>query len=91
MEAARQSISSDDIELARRFAGELNIHHEIHPSDFIYKFLVTNPVFKKRSHAIRYYFYDGYNSANILRDLMSEIGIEPDSKFNILEFASGYG
>lgn len=91
MSVNTEQISSQDMEAARTFAAELSVNPELHQKDMIFWFLVTNPSFQKRTDAIRYYFYDGNNSAKTLRKLVREIGLTPDASFRMLEFASGYG
>lgn len=85
------SILAEDITAASKYAAEVNVLADLHPDDFIFQFLVTNPVFKERDLAIRYYFYDGQQSARNLRSLVDELGIDGGGEFDLLEFASGYG
>jgi hypothetical protein len=64
---------------------------DIHPQDFIFHFLIDNSVFESKQAAVKYYFDDGANSAEKLRELLErhcDIGEQP---FKMLEFASGYG
>jgi len=84
-------ISVEDIENSIAAAAKHGCSYEIHVEDFIYQFLVNNPVFDQRSHAISYYFDDARNSANSLKSLAEEVGIDTNKKFRLLEFASGYG
>lgn len=84
-------ITDDMRTLAAKFAAELNVSDKIHPADFIFQFLITNPVFKDKANAVRYYFYDGMQSAKLLNSLITELGIDTAAKPKVLEFASGYG
>jgi SAM-dependent methyltransferase len=76
---------------AEQFAGETGVLPDVHPRDFIYRFLIGNPVFENKKEAIRYYFYDGKNSAEtLMRILFDKLGYTKGNT-SILEFASGYG
>ena len=46
---------------------------DIHPNDFIFRFLYENTVFSSKDDAIHYYFNDGQNSAQELSDILVEI------------------
>lgn len=76
---------------ARTFAAETGVTSALHEADFIFQFLINNPVFKEKSNAVRYYFYDGMNSAKQLDGLVRELGIDVSAQSQLLEFASGYG
>jgi len=76
---------------AHRYAMETNVTSVLHKSDFIFQFLINNPVFKEKAHAVRYYFHDGMNSAKQLDVLIREFGIDPITCPKLFEFASGYG
>lgn len=76
---------------ARLFASETGVVDGLHPADFIFQFLINNPVFKEKSNAVRYYFHDGMSSAKKLDSLVRELGFDVNSRPRILEFASGYG
>ena len=84
-------ITDEMREFARTFATETGVTDALHEADFIFQFLINNPVFREKSNAVRYYFYDGMNSAKQLDALMREIGIDTTSGVKLLEFASGYG
>jgi SAM-dependent methyltransferase len=62
---------------------------DIHPDDFIYRFLVNHPHFISDLNRVMYYFGDGANSAKKLFDLMARHG--GWERPSVLEFASGYG
>lgn len=85
------TIPDEDAVSAAKFAGELKVSGRIHPDDFIYNFLVTNPVFETRDLAVRYYFFDGRDSAERLRGVLAGLGVNAAGPFSLLEFASGYG
>lgn len=72
-------------------ASSLEVASAIHPDDFIFRFLVENPTFSNPGDAVRYYFHDGRKSAENLKNVVSGLGIDTDSEFKLLEFASGYG
>lgn len=82
-------LQPDDLVVASKFASELEVPRNIHPDDFIFQFLISNPVFQTRSDALRYYFFDGLNSAKSLRDVLGELRVSETA--TLLEFASGYG
>lgn len=65
----------------------------VHDEDFIFRFLIDNPVFNDVRDAVRYYFSDGRKSAQQLSDYIERLGVEvPEGKkLSVLEFASGYG
>lgn len=67
------------------------VNSTIHPEDFIFQFLLGQPDLGSRAKALEYYFKDGANSANMLRDLLSDVCNIKDRPFSMLEFASGYG
>jgi len=75
----------------RKYAEETGVSASIHPKDFIFQFLITNPVFKSKENAVRYYFHDGMNSAMQLASLMKDVGADPNDGASLFEFASGYG
>jgi SAM-dependent methyltransferase len=85
------SVAEEILADALMFAKETNCTSALHPEDFIFQFLINNPVFKEKSSAIRYYFEDGLKSAKQLDELIREFGIDSSACPKILEFASGYG
>jgi Methyltransferase domain len=85
------ALTGEQLAAAKKFASDLGVPEHIHPTDFIFQFLVTNPVFTTMDLAVRYYFYDGDNSVRQLTALMAELGKSPTDKPSLLEFASGYG
>lgn len=68
-----------------------NVISDVHPNDFIFKFLIENTSFDDASGAIRYYFDDGSRSAEKLTSLITDFFEPEDSSIQLLEFASGYG
>jgi SAM-dependent methyltransferase len=76
---------------AHFFAKQTNVVSAIHYADFTFQFLINNPVFMEKTHAVSYYFHDGMKSAKQLDMLLSEFGIDTATCVKLLEFASGYG
>ncbi|OGW46084.1 MAG: hypothetical protein A2Y66_00495 [Nitrospirae bacterium RBG_13_41_22] len=73
-------------------AAKYNVVPYIHPEDFIFHFLIENPCFNNdRDAAVKYYFQDGFKSAQKLRGLLSDFCGSSKSRIQLLEFASGYG
>jgi SAM-dependent methyltransferase len=63
---------------------------KLHPEDFILHFILN--VNKDKTTAVEQYYANGRSSAQCLRDVLAEdTTIDPNSKFQLLEFASGYG
>lgn len=78
--------------LHHQIAEVYGVTPEIHPDDFIYQFVINNPVFPAKKDAVNYYFSDGAKSAKILSDLIfSDLKIPKQENKSLLEFASGYG
>jgi 2-polyprenyl-3-methyl-5-hydroxy-6-metoxy-1,4-benzoquinol methylase len=62
----------------------------LHPEDFILHFILNHS--RDKTTAIEQYYTNGRTSAQSLRDVLAEdTTVDPDSKFQLLEFASGYG
>lgn len=75
-----------------RYAAETGVISSIHADDLIFKFILDFPGFKTYEEAVRYYFYDGANSAGKLSSLLfSQLGLSRSADASLLEFASGYG
>src|SRR5215510_10254902 len=73
-------------------AEKWNVPSDIHPDDFIFRFVYENPTFSSKEAAIQYYFNDGQNSAYQLSKLLKEVcKYEEQQNIELLEFASGYG
>jgi cyclopropane fatty-acyl-phospholipid synthase-like methyltransferase len=74
-----------------QYARETGVLSAVHPDDYIFRFLLENESFANHKDAVRYYFYDGKNSAQIIEKILfKKLGLDKD-KTSILEFASGYG
>lgn len=87
---ARSRAKMEDV--IHRYATETGVVPDVHPNDLIFQFLIENPVFKSIDQAVRYYFYDGANSAKKLDNLLfSRLGLRRSGETSLLEFASGYG
>lgn len=84
-------MSVADVAACREAAAGLAVSPDVHPGDFIFRFLVSNRKFRDRRAAIDYYFKDGRRSAETLRDLLAVLGFENGRPGTLLEFASGYG
>jgi SAM-dependent methyltransferase len=73
-------------------AKKWNVISDIHPDDFIFRFLYDNPSFSTKEAAIQYYFNDGQKSAQQLLNLLKDIcKYDSQQDIKLLEFASGYG
>ena len=85
------NISAELQAIVDRHALKHSVSNAVHESDFILQFLLNNPVFPSKEHAIQYYFSDGDNSARQFIGLVSQFLDKRASEAQILEFASGYG
>ena len=75
-----------------RYANETGVVPDVHPDDLIFQFVVKFPGFLTNEQAVKYYFYDGKNSAKKLNNLLfSQLGLKRSADSSLLEFASGYG
>ena len=75
-----------------RYADETGVVSDIHPDDLIFQFVIKAPSFMTNEQAVKYYFYDGANSAKKLGNLLfSKLNVKRSADTSILEFASGYG
>ena len=79
------------IYLSSESAKKYNVVSDVHHQDYIFQFLVNNQSFQSEDDAVEYYFNDASNSAKKLSYYISEICNIKDKKFELLEFASGYG
>lgn len=85
-------ITNEIAEACRAHATNNSVGSQVHEDDFIFRFLIENPVFNCKDDAVRYYFNDGAKSAGKLRKLLfEELAITPSSDATFLEFACGYG
>ena len=83
---------SDLLKACDRHAHLLQVSHEIHPDDYIFRFLIENNSFPSKEDAVKYYFEDGQRSSIKLKSILEDlVGEEKISALKILEFASGYG
>jgi SAM-dependent methyltransferase len=62
---------------------------KIHSKDYIYEFISKHPSYPTEAAARQYYWSTGRQSAEHLREIISEF--YPNLSISILEFASGYG
>lgn len=75
-----------------RYADSVGVVSAVHPDDLIFRFILKYPGFKTNEEAVKYYFYDGANSAKKLDDLIfSRLNLPRSADISLLEFASGYG
>lgn len=75
----------------RDLGESLQVSPEVHPDDFIFKFLFDHPGFKTKEAAIEHYFNDGANSVVQLKSILTDICKFNGTHIDMLEFASGYG
>jgi hypothetical protein len=89
---ANGSICSDQYKPVRESAAQRwGVSPEIHPDDFILRFLFDHPSFMAKEDAIQHYFDDGANSAQLLHRILTEICGLDGQRVELLDFASGYG
>lgn len=75
-----------------QYASEAGVISDIHADDLIFQFLIENPCFSPVDLAVKYYFNDGANSAEKLKELLfAKLDLKLGSDTSVLEFASGYG
>jgi hypothetical protein len=85
-------MSPDDTRpICERFAQLWGVSPDVHPDDLIFRFLLENPTFETPDHSVEYYFRNGAQSARTLLTLLTQICGIGEGKFELLEFASGYG
>jgi hypothetical protein len=85
-------MNSDIDQYCHESASAFETIPDVHPDDFIYKFVLGHPRFSDPRDAVSYYFSDGRNSARTLREILSiDLEIAPSTSLSLLEFASGYG
>lgn len=77
--------------LCQNAAQRWGVSSEVHPEDFVFRFVVEVPAFESKEKAVEYYFNDGANSARELHKILVDICGFGDDRLNLLEFASGYG
>jgi hypothetical protein len=82
--------TEEELRQAESYAQELQVVSNIHPDDFIFRFVYDNPSFRTKKDAFQFYFQDGNRSAKKIYDILfSYLELKHDISF--LEFASGYG
>jgi SAM-dependent methyltransferase len=90
-----QSDDSIDWQAIRPLCEEAARRHDVvpdlHPLDFIFRFVYEHPGFDDDGARINYYFDDGAESARKLAELISETCSLNSLSLRLLEFASGYG
>lgn len=95
LSSARYFIRTGKIKMqddALQYANETGVVSDIHRDDMIFRFVMKFPGFRTNAEAVKYYFYDGANSARKLSKLLfSELGLKRTANTSLLEFASGYG
>lgn len=62
----------------------------IHPNDFMFRFIESDPSLLDKSKAISTYLDDGAQTVLLFKKLLSELPPQPE-RYSLLEFASGYG
>lgn len=74
-------------------ANRFGVAPDIHPDDYIFKFLIANECFHSKDDAVNYYFSDGQASSKKFSGLVSKFlpPVPGSPPLSILEFASGYG
>jgi len=77
--------------IAPEVASRYGVRPDVHPQDFIFRFILTQPRLAVLENAVDYYFGDGARSAARLRLLLEEICGWRGRRIDLLEFASGYG
>lgn len=76
--------------IASNVGSRFGVSTTVHPGDMLLKFVLENPCFPTPQSAVQYYFNTGRQSAeNLLKIVADTCGHR--SRFNLLEFASGYG
>lgn len=64
--------------------------NKIHDNDFIFHFLLNNPMLPNDADKVNYYFQDGAQSAQLFISLINKY-LAKKENIKVLEFASGYG
>ena len=83
--------AEDYSSICRGAAQRFSVVPDVHPEDFIFRFLLDHPVFVSKDMAISNYFDDGARSAEKLRWLLTEVCELASANIELLEFASGFG
>lgn len=77
--------------ICESIADRLRVSPEIHPQDFIFRFIQERITNETDEQAIENYFNDGAKSAQKLNKILTEICGFGSDQIHLLEFASGYG
>ncbi len=72
-------------------AREFGVVGAVHPEDMIFQFCLNHDCFGTSEEAVKYYFWQGCESARKLAHLVAEYFPGDDGALELLEFASGYG
>jgi hypothetical protein len=76
----------------KKHAEKWGVSAKVHPQDYIFRFLLTNPTFADMNAAISYYFNTGHESAEKLNSVLrDDLSVDVTKGKEMLEFASGYG
>ena len=81
----------DYVYLCRQEAARHGVVPDVHPDDFIFRFLAEHPVFSSRRLVAAYYFDDGAKSAEQIGSLVREVCGYGNESIELLEFAAGFG
>ncbi len=91
-DVAKESLlSDDDLAACLEYADHFQVSPDVHPADFLVRFLIDHPAFDTGRQAMKYYFEDGHTSAKKLETILGTICDFHEEPIDLLEFASGYG
>ncbi len=83
---------SEDMRVACAAAAKKwQVSPEVHPDDFILRYLLDSPTFSSTDQALETYFEDGARSAQQLSALLNDVCGFEEQACQVLEFAAGYG
>jgi len=91
MKDAELEVAHRAFAIAPEIAAKYGVLPDVHPEDFIFRFIITHPRRPILEHAVDYYFGDGERSARRLRLVLQEVCGWRGESIELLEFASGYG
>ncbi|MBW1645006.1 MAG: methyltransferase [Deltaproteobacteria bacterium] len=77
--------------LCANVAKEMGVVNAVHPEDLIFQFCLEHDCFSSEEEAVKYYFWQGLESAKKLSFLMEKHLDSKDKSPELLEFASGFG
>jgi SAM-dependent methyltransferase len=76
----------------REHASQWKVSPAVHPQDFIFRFILHHGRFSGMDDAVRYYFEDARQSAELLKSILeNDLSVQVAERKRMLEFASGYG